>query len=127
MNNMFDNKFNKSKQSWPNFSQKYGKWEEKQQNIFYYSQKFKRWLLPVRIENKKIFLILCSTLEGLSIDTSLKALRWLYRSTKIDWTKKPSWLYNSSALHKLVGTKIAGLNEPWIFYFTKGFKLKTIF
>ena len=45
---------------------------------------------------KKNFLIPYSTLDRLSNDTSLNSLRWIYRSAKIDWTKKPIWVYGSS-------------------------------
>ena len=38
-------------------------------------------------------------------DTTHNSLRWIYRSAKIMWTKKPSWVYSSSLLTKLgVGT-----------------------
>ena len=45
---------------------------------------------------QKIFLILNSTLEELFNDTTHISLRWIYRSAKIDWTKKPIWVYSSS-------------------------------
>ena len=32
----------------------------------------------------------------LSNDTTQNSLRWIYRSAKIDWTKKPIWVYSSS-------------------------------
>ena len=37
---------------------------------------------------KKIFLIPYWTLDGLFNDTTHNSLRWIYRSVKIDWTKK---------------------------------------
>ena len=58
-----------------------------------FSRKFKPRYLPVKNENKKNFLIPYSTLDKLSNDTSLKSLRWIYRSAKIDWTK--IWVYSS--------------------------------
>ena len=45
---------------------------------------------------KKIFLILNSTLDELFNDTIHISLRWIYRPAKIDWTKKPIWVYSSS-------------------------------
>ena len=45
---------------------------------------------------KKIFLIANSTLDELFNDTTHISLRWIYRSAKIVWTKKPIWVYNSS-------------------------------
>ena len=53
-----------------------------------FSPKFKPRYLPVKNKNQKIFLIPYSTLDKLSNDTSLNSLRWIYRSAKIDWTKK---------------------------------------
>ena len=44
-------------------------------------------------KQKKIFLIPYSTLDGLSNDTTHNSLRWLYRSAKIDWTKKAIWAF----------------------------------
>ena len=37
---------------------------------------------------KKIFITPWLKLDGLWNDTSFNALRWIYRSAKIDWTKK---------------------------------------
>ena len=53
-----------------------------------FSRKFKPRYLPIKNENQKNFLIPYSTLDKLSNDTSLNSLRWIYRSAKIDWTKK---------------------------------------
>ena len=53
-----------------------------------FSQKFKPRYLPFEKENQKKILIPYSTLDKLSNDTSLNSLRWIYRSAKIDWTKK---------------------------------------
>ena len=47
-------------------------------------------------KSKKIFLIPYSTPDKLSYDTSLNCPRWIYRSAKIDGTKKPIWVYSSS-------------------------------
>ena len=58
-----------------------------------FSRKFNPRYLPVKNENqKKKNLIPYSTLDKLSNDTSLKSLRWIYRSAKIDWTKKKTYL-----------------------------------
>ena len=42
---------------------------------------------------KKIFLILISALDQLLKDTTHISLRWIYRSGKIDWTKKIPFEY----------------------------------
>ena len=41
-----------------------------------------------------------STLEQLFNDTTHISLRWIYRSAKIYWTKKPIWVYSSSPLKR---------------------------
>ena len=54
---------------------------------------------------EKIFLIPYFALDGLFNDTTHNSLRWIYRSAKIDWTKKPSWVYSSCLPTKVgVGT-----------------------
>ena len=53
------------------------------------------FLLKIFKKINKIFLFSYSTLDKLSNDTSLNSLRLIYRSAKIDWTKKPGWVYNS--------------------------------
>ena len=74
-----------------------------------FSQKFKPRYLPVKTKIKKIFLIPYSTLDKLSNDTSLNSLRWIYRSAKIDWTKKSIWVYSSSPpLKRGRNNKVAG-------------------
>ena len=45
---------------------------------------------------KNIFQILNSTLDEFYINITHISLRWMYRSAKIDWTKKPIWVYSSS-------------------------------
>ena len=64
------------------------KWWLKSTEFTLFSRKFKPRYPLLKNENQKIFLILYSTLEKLSNDTSLNSLRWIYRSAKINWTKK---------------------------------------
>ena len=61
-----------------------------------YSHNFKPQQLTVKNEIRKCFLILCFWMYVLSNDTTHNSLRWTYRSAKIDWTKKPNWVYSSS-------------------------------
>ena len=75
-----------------------------------FSRKFKPRYLPVKNENQKIFLIPYSTLDKLSNDTSLNSLRWIYRSAKIDWTKKNSWVYSSSPLKRGRNNECSSMN-----------------
>ena len=44
-----------------------------------------------------------STLDGLFNDNSDNSLWWIYRSAKIDCTKKPIWVYSSSLPFKVGG------------------------
>ena len=102
-NNIVMKNFIKIYQNWRNFSQKIRKKSEWNQRNSLYFLKFKPQYLPVKTENKKNFLTPFSTLDKLSNDTSLNSLRWIYRSAKIDWTKKrkkPSWVYSSSPLKR---------------------------
>ena len=71
-----------------------------------FSRKFKHRYLPVKNQNKKIFLVPYSTLDELSTDTSLNSLRWIYRSAKIDWTKKNPVEYIVPPPSRGVGTII---------------------
>ena len=90
-----------------------------------FSRKFKPRYLPVKNENQKIFLIPYSTLDKLSNGTSLNSLRWIYRSAKIDWTKKTQLSIYFPPPSRGVGTiKINSLQnlltkiylaEAWIF------------
>ena len=71
------------------------KWN--QRNSLYFLESLNLDISLSKTKIKKIFLIPYSTLDKLSNDTSLNSLRWIYRSAKIDWTKKkPSWVYSSS-------------------------------
>ena len=81
--------FVKFYQNWRNFSQKFrekGEWNQRKSLYFLESLNLDISLSKTKI--KKIFLIPYSTLDKLSNDTSLNSLRWIYRSAKIDWTKK---------------------------------------
>ena len=42
-----------------------------------------------------------SRMYVLSNDTTHNSLRWIYRSAKIDWTKKTIWVYSSSLTSKV--------------------------
>ena len=69
----------------PNFSKNYWKCEQKQSNV--------HKILNIdnsleKTKNEKIFLFPYSTLDGLFNDIFHNSLRWIYRSVKIDWTKK---------------------------------------
>ena len=47
-------------------------------------------------------LVLYSTLDELFNDTTHISLRWIYRSAKIVWIKKPIWVYSSSPRENVV-------------------------
>ena len=65
---------------------KKGEWN--QRNSLYFLESLNPDISLSKTKIKKIFLIPHSTLDKLSNDTSLISLRWIYRSAKIDWTKK---------------------------------------
>ena len=69
--------FNKFYQNWWN-----------QRNSLYFLESLNLDVSLPKTKIKKIFLIPYSTLDELSNGTSLNSLRWIYRSAKIDWTKK---------------------------------------
>ena len=71
-----------------------------------FSRKFNPRYLPVTNKNQKNFLIPYSTLDKLSNDTSLNSLRWIYRSAKIDWTKKNPVEYIVPPPSRGFGTKM---------------------
>ena len=72
---------------------KNGEWN--QRNSLYFLESLNLDISLSKTKIKKIFLIPYSALDKLSNDTSLNSLRWIYRSVKIDWTKKPIWVYSS--------------------------------
>ena len=65
---------------------KKGEWN--QRNSLYFLESLNPDISLSKTKIKKIFLIPHSTLDKLSNDTNLNSLRWIYRSAKIDWTKK---------------------------------------
>ena len=76
-------------QNWRNFNQKFrkkGEWN--QRNSLYFPESLDLDISLSKTKIKKIFLIQYFTLDKLSNDASLNSLRWIYRSAKIDWTKK---------------------------------------
>ena len=88
INNIFLKNFIKFYQNRRNFSQKFRKSEWNQLNSLYFLESLNLDISLSKTKIKKIFLIPYSTLDKLSNDTSLNSLRWIYRSAKIDWTKK---------------------------------------
>ena len=61
---------------------------------------------------KKICFFPYFLLAGLSNDTTHNSLRLLYRSAKIDWTKKPIWVY-SPPPSRGVGTMKVDIQTLW--------------
>ena len=68
--------------------QNWRKGEWNQRNSLYFLESLNLDISLSKTKIKKIFLIPYSTLGKLSNDTSLNSLRRIYRSAKIDWTKK---------------------------------------
>ena len=99
---MFLKNFIKFSQNWRNFNQKFRKKVNEilgihgMKSTFYFLESLNLDISLSKTKVKKIFLIPYSTLDKFSNDTSLNSLRWIYRSAKIDWTKKPIWVYSSS-------------------------------
>ena len=112
--------FIKFYQNFRNLSQKFWKkvneinmneheWNQNQMNSLYFLENLNLDISLSKTKIREIFLIPYSTLDKLSNDTSLNSLRWIYRSAKIDWTKKnPIWVYSSSPLKRGRNKNVAG-------------------
>ena len=111
-NNIFLKNFIEFYQNWRNFTKKIPKKAEwNQRNSLYFLESLDLDISLSKTKIKKIFLIPYFTLNKLSNDTSLNSLRWIYRSAKIDWTKKnPIWVYSSSPPLK------RGRNNDFVIY-----------